>query len=563
MPVGQAPPEIEKSGSSSPAALPPVANAGTIPVGPAPHSVAMRPDGVRAYVTNSGSNTLSVIDTAVDAVVTTIGVGAGPWAAAVTPDGRYLYVTMPGSGTVAVVSTATATLVGTVGGLNAPRGLAVTHDGARVYVANSSANTVSVISTATNTVTATITVGNGPQAVTVRPDGLRAYVSNSTGGTVSVIDTVGNTVVATLTGFNAPLGVAATPDGTRVYVANSGARKVSVIGTATNTVTDTITVASSPSYLTASPDGTLVYASMTGAGSLTVINPSSNSVSETIPGFAGPHEVATTPDGGYLYVVDHGDNTVGVLRRPASISPNTGPRGGGTTVIIKGRGFLGTTAIRFGIRPATDFVVVNDTTLSVTVPSAIRSAVPVTVTASGGTAIVGHYYYRRLPVVNQISATSGSMNGGNTITLTGQRFVGVKTVRFGTVEAPATVLSDTQLTVTVPPSALAHTVPIYMVSPGGVSDSLSYTYIGSPVITSISPTSGPRTGSRIVNLNGTFLSKVTSVTFGGVRALSFKVMSDIKVQTVTPPTSTPGPVAVVATTSTGATATSPTPYTYT
>lgn len=470
---------------------------------------------------------------------------------------------MPGSGTVAVVNTATGALAGTVSGLNAPRGLAVTPDGTRVYVANSGAGTVSVISTATNTVTGTITVGNGPQAITVRPDGLRAYVSNSTDGTVSVIGTVGNTVVATVTGFQAPLGVAATPNGTRVYVANSGSRKVSVISTATNAVIDTITVASIPAYLTASPDGTLIYASMTGAGSLTVINPSSNSVSETIPGFAGPHKVATTPDGGYLYVVDHGGNTVGVLRRPASISPNTGPRGGGTTLIIEGRGFLGTTSVRFGARQATDFAVISDTTLTATAPSTIRSAVPVIVTASGGTAIVGYYYYRQRPVVNQLSATSGSMSGGNTITLTGLRFVGLKTVRFGTAEVPTTVLSDTQLTVTVPPSTLAHTVPVYMVSPGGTSNSLSYTYLGGPTITSISPTSGPRTGGRVVNLNGTFLSQVTSVTFGGVPALLVKVMSDIKVQAVTPATSTPGPVTVVATTSTGATATSPTRYTYT
>lgn len=74
MSVGQAPPETGKSGSSSSAALPLVDGVSAIPVGSAPHSVAMRPDGLRAYVTNSGSNTLSVIDTATDAVVTTIGV---------------------------------------------------------------------------------------------------------------------------------------------------------------------------------------------------------------------------------------------------------------------------------------------------------------------------------------------------------------------------------------------------------------------------------------------------------------------------------------------------------
>ncbi|MFF4656266.1 IPT/TIG domain-containing protein [Streptomyces sp. NPDC001381] len=561
MSVSQAGPETRQLGNAPSHAL--VADADTIPVGAAPHSVVMRPDGLRAYVTDSGADTLSVIDTAADAVVATIGVGSGPWSVAVTPNGLRLYVTRPGSGTVGIVSTVTDTLVGSVGGLTAPRGLAVTPDGARVYVANSGANTVSVISTATNTVTNTIPVGSGPQVVALRPDGLRAYVSNSVAGTVSVIDTVGNNVVATVTGFSTPLGLAVTPDGTRVYVANSGARKVSVISTGTNTVTDTVSVAANPHYLAASPDGTLVYASLTGAGSLTVINPSSNSVSGTIPGLAEPHEVATTPDGGYLYAVDHGDDTVHVQRRPAGISPNTGPRGGGTTVVIKGRGFLGTTDVRFGVRQAKDFAVVSDTTLTVVTPAAIRSAVPVTVTASGGTAIVGHYYYRRLPVVSHLSAASGSMNGGNVVTLTGQRFVGVKSVRFGNLEVPATVVSDTELRVTVPASGLARSVPVYMVSPGGVSNSLSYAYIGSPTITSISPVSGPRAGSRIVNLNGTFLSQVNGVTFGGVAALSFKVMSAVKVQAVTPPMPTTGPVAVVATTSTGATATSPTPYTYT
>ncbi|MGW0957492.1 IPT/TIG domain-containing protein [Streptomyces gelaticus] len=534
----------------------------TIPVGPGPRSIAMRPDGLRAYVTNSGADTLSVIDTAAGTTAT-ISVGAGPWDVTITPDGHFVYVTEPGSGTVRIVSTATDTLIGTVGGLTAPRGLAVTPDGARLYVANSGAHTVSIISTATNTITGTINVGNSPESIAIRSDGLRAYVTNSADGTVSVINTLSNTVAATVTGFNVPQGVAVTPDGAQAYVANSGAHTVSVISTATNTVTDTITVATSPVHLTVSPDGTLVYATTTGAGSVTVINSSSNNVTETRPGFVEPHEVATTPDGNYVYVVDHGDNTVSIQRRPASISPNRGTRGGGTAVTIKGRGFLGTTTVLFGIRQAKSFAVVSDTTLTAITPSAIRSSVPITVTASGGTAIIGHYFYRRLPNVNQISSSTGSMSGGNVLTLTGSRFIGVKYVWFGTVMAGATVLSDTQLTVTVPPSALAHTVPVYVVNPGGVSNSLSYTYVGAPTITSISPTSGPRTGSRVVNINGTLLSQVNSVIFGGIPALSFKVMSAVKVQAVTPARATAGPVAVVVTTSIGATATSPVPYTYT
>ena len=38
-----------------------------------------------AYVTNSGSNNVSVIDTATNTVVATVPVGENPWGVAVTP----------------------------------------------------------------------------------------------------------------------------------------------------------------------------------------------------------------------------------------------------------------------------------------------------------------------------------------------------------------------------------------------------------------------------------------------------------------------------------------------
>jgi YVTN family beta-propeller protein len=46
-----------------------------------------------AYVTNSGDNTVSVIDTATNTVeAATLAVGNGPNAVAVTPDGTHAYV---------------------------------------------------------------------------------------------------------------------------------------------------------------------------------------------------------------------------------------------------------------------------------------------------------------------------------------------------------------------------------------------------------------------------------------------------------------------------------------
>jgi YVTN family beta-propeller protein len=60
-----------------------------------------------AYVANTGSNTVSVVDTATHppSVVATVPVGVGPNAVAVTPDGKHVYVTNA-DGTVSVIRTA-------------------------------------------------------------------------------------------------------------------------------------------------------------------------------------------------------------------------------------------------------------------------------------------------------------------------------------------------------------------------------------------------------------------------------------------------------------------------
>jgi len=54
-------------------------------VGRYPASVAVSPNGARAYVTNEESNTVSVIDTATRHVTATISVGSGPLGVAVSP----------------------------------------------------------------------------------------------------------------------------------------------------------------------------------------------------------------------------------------------------------------------------------------------------------------------------------------------------------------------------------------------------------------------------------------------------------------------------------------------
>jgi YVTN family beta-propeller protein len=243
----------------------------TVPVGGSPRQVAITPDGTRAYVTNVGA--LSVIDTATNTVVGSVPLAGSPGVVAITPDGTRAYVTIGfvTNGIVSVIDTATNTEVASVPFVGSVSGVAITPDGTRAYVANpyffSSDDNVSVIDTATNTIVATVPVVDSPDGVAITPDGTRVYVTIRSGinGRVSVIDTATNTEVATvpMARENQPWGVAITPDGTHAYVVNGvgtgGQGNVSVIATATNTVVANVRVGWEPFGVAITPDGTHAY----------------------------------------------------------------------------------------------------------------------------------------------------------------------------------------------------------------------------------------------------------------------------------------------------------------
>ena len=298
-----------------------------------------------AYVTNSNSSSVSVIDTASNSVVATVGVGGRPIGVGITPDGSRAYVANSNSNSVSVVNTASNTVVATVGVGSVPQGLAITPDGFRAYVANSFSNSISVINTASNTVIATVGVEASPTGVAITPGGTRVYVTDGsfTFGSVSVIDTLTNTVVAIVPVGYGPIGVAITPDGSRVYVANTYSSSVSVIDTSTNTVIATIGMFQ-PVGVAVTPDGSRAYVTNSSPtfGSVSVIDTVSNTVIATVGVGPDAQLLAITPDGTHAYVASFGSNsvfvidtttitvtaTVGVEAAPVgvAITPGIGPR---------------------------------------------------------------------------------------------------------------------------------------------------------------------------------------------------------------------------------------------
>ncbi|MBU3867072.1 Ig-like domain repeat protein [Streptomyces sp. 4503] len=244
----------------------------------------------------------------------------------------------------------------------------------------------------------------------------------------------------------------------------------------------------------------------------------------------------------------------------SGIFPDQGPYSGGTLVTIIGSHFSGATAVFFGPRRAASFSVLDDQTIIAVSPSG-TGAVPVKVTTPGGTTPIGYFYYVAWPTLTGLLPIAGPIGGGNIVELTGVNLSTARLVLFGTAIASPTAVSDQHLLVTAPPASGPGTVSLYVISVGGVSNRLLYTYAPVPVVTDVSPSTGSVAGGETIILTGTGLTFVTGVTIGGVPAASFESYSDTLLAVVTPP-GVPGPADITVTTA-GGSVTVPGGFTYT
>jgi len=298
--------------------------------------------GPYAYITNSGSNTVSVIDIATDTVVSTINVGNLPTGVAVNSDGTKAYVANENSNNLSVINTSTNTIVSSLDiGLN-PRGVAVDPENTHVFVTNyKSPGDVSVIHAITNSVSTipyTVYEGNYPAGAAINPEGTTLYVTNQGSDTLSIIKFIetgdsnfpNNGEGSLLNNINvgrSPCGIAIRPDGTCVYVANGDSNTVSVINTSTGNLTATIDVGKMPQGIALTPDGKSVYVSNFIGGTVSIIDTTTNVVADTVQVGRNPIGVSVNPNGTKIYVANYGSNSVSVIDTATNTVITTVPVG--------------------------------------------------------------------------------------------------------------------------------------------------------------------------------------------------------------------------------------------
>jgi YVTN family beta-propeller protein len=270
----------------------------TIPVGQKPWAATVSADGTTVYVSNSGANDVSVVDMRTRKVRATIVVGVRPCDLLLSPDGRFLYVDVFTENAVAVVDTSTDQVVAKipVGGTN-PYGMAMSPSGDIIYTANvdetnNAASTISVIDTRTRTLVKAISGFNGSEGVAASPDGRTAYATSITSNMLSVIDTQTNQVTRSVSAGNGPQGVGLPPDGSAIYLANSGSDTVSVLDPRSLGVVRTVQVGTTADELAFSADSAHAYVTNFSAASISDIDTATGTVLAAVKVGGQPHGIA-------------------------------------------------------------------------------------------------------------------------------------------------------------------------------------------------------------------------------------------------------------------------------
>ncbi len=326
---------------------------------------------------------------------------------------------------------------------------------------------------------------------------ITAVIGNGASGSVSVTTTAGTATLAGFRFIGAPTIMSFSPIGAGTGIA------VTIIGTNFTDITSvnfgSVSAASftvvSPTQIIAIVPNDAVVANISG--------------DITISGTGGTFRLA-----GFTF-----------LPPPVLTAFSPTSAGPGTTITLTGRNLTGVSVVRFGGVTAASFSVVSDTLLTAVLASG--SSGTVSVVSSGGTAsLEGFAYVPPPPVVSSFTPTSAGADV--TVTINGANFVDVTAVRFGNIDATRfTVVSPTQITAVVGAGASGS---VSVTSQTGTGSRMGFSFIPAPTVTNLTPrTAG---AGATVLITGTNFANTRSVSFGGVPAADFTVVSPTEIRAV-------------------------------
>lgn len=305
-----------------------------------------------AYVTNTGSNTVTVLDLVNLRQDRVLAVGSEPTGIAANPTKNEVYAVNTGSGTVSVIDAERNRVVATIPVHRKPYFIDVDSAGTRAYVANSGSNNVSVIDLDKRREIRAIGVGEGPGLAKISPDGITLVVTNRISNSVSVVDAKTFRVRASFDGCPQATDAVILPDSSKAFIACSGGHQVMVIGLARPQSTieldhsdrflTYLDVGQTPVHLALKPDGGEIFVCNFDSDSISEIATGTNEVGEAYLVGAHPASAIVSADNSLLWISNFNADTVGAysIDDGRLIRPSTHVGAGPDALAFSADGFL-------------------------------------------------------------------------------------------------------------------------------------------------------------------------------------------------------------------------------
>ncbi|HEY4239090.1 MAG TPA: DUF305 domain-containing protein [Kofleriaceae bacterium] len=259
------------------------------------HGLGASPDHRMIAVVSIGSNSVTFIDTATNAVRHTTYVGRSPHEATFSPDGREVWVTVRGEDYLSVIDATTFAETARVHVPNGPGMVAFSPDGQLAYTCSSFTPELVVVRAADRSI-----VGHVPQAsafcpnLAVTPDGKQVWLTlKDIGKTMVVRAAPPFDVLATLA--TGPITNHVNFAGDVAYVTVGGESAVKLYRTRDFAPVATIHVGAMPHGVWPSGDGKRVYVGLENDDALVAIDTASHRVVGTVPIGQAPQAIAYVP----------------------------------------------------------------------------------------------------------------------------------------------------------------------------------------------------------------------------------------------------------------------------
>jgi len=252
--------------------------------------------------------------------------------------------------------------------------------------------------------------------------------------------------------------------------------------------------------------------------------------------------------------------------RILNVRPDSGPVIGGHEVRIEGRGIPAGVRVFFGSRQSTVLAIDrNAGTFAVVRTPEAEAPGPVDVELRSPDGQVaglsnGYTYTVLPPAISSLDPDHGPASGGTTVLISGENFIDVLAVLFGTAEAASfTVLSESQIEAVSPPGPEGDVALVVRTSQGEASAVFHYDPVPFAV-TGIAPDRGTYKGGTQVVLTGRGFEQGSVVYFGETEAPQVEFVSATELHAVSPPGT--GAVTVICRLPGGKRASAPVPFTY-